>query len=173
MDEAAFWAIIDRARGEGAGPLAPSADPEALRAILEGESDEAVRGFAVKFGRQLDRLNEWRVWGAGYVIYEGMSGDSFHYFRAWLVGKGKAAVEQALTDPDGLGPFVDDPEEVDNELLEYVPVEVCEARGLPDPRDGYERDADDDPRGEPFDEETVDALYPRLAARFGEGDQES
>jgi hypothetical protein len=77
-------------------------------------------------------------------------------------------VEQALTDPDGLGPFVDT-EEVDNELLEYVALEILESRGVEeDPREDVERSADDEPVGEAFDEDTVDEAYPRLAEQFGE-----
>ena len=167
MDDATFWGLIDRARDGEVGPQAPSADSERLRAVLEGEEDAAVAAFAARFEEELVRLNRWSVWGAGYVVYGGMSDDSFHYFRAWLIGKGRAAVERALADPDGLGEFVEDPQEVDNEWLEYVAGEVMEARGGEDPRDGFEGRSDDEPVGERFEEETVYGKYPRLAAAFG------
>lgn len=168
MDAERFYEIIDRARGEGAGPKTPSADEDRLREVLNGESNEAVAAFALRYDGELMRLNRWSVWGAGYVIYGGMSDDSFHYFRSWLVGKGREAVETAMTDPDGLGAYVEDPEEVDNEGLEYVAIELLQGRGVEeDPRDAYDENADDDPEGEPFDEETVAGIYPRLAAGFG------
>ena len=168
MDDATFWAIVDRAWGStGPSPEVPSADPEQLREILEGEPDDTVSAFGLRFYEEVARLNHWSIWGAGYVVNGGMGDDSFHYFRSWLIGKGRAAVEQALVDPDGLGPYVLDAEEIDNELLEYVPVEICEARGLDDPRGSYAADADADARGVPFDEETVCGDYPKLAARFG------
>jgi hypothetical protein len=111
-------------------------------------------------------LNRWDLWGAAYVIHGGMSDDSFHYFRSWLIGKGQTAVTQAMTDPDGLGPYIDDPEEVDNELLGYVAHEILEGRGLPDPREEFEHSPDDEPTGTPFEEETVADQFPKLAATF-------
>ncbi len=159
-----FWEIIDKARGAKPGVSSPkkaSADPDRLLALLTKQPDDAVRGFGAEYARQMARLNRWSVWGAGYVIAGGMSDDGFHYFRSWLIGKGKVAVEQALNDPDGLGPFVDD-EEVDNEGLEYVTREVLMARGLED-----EPGDEDPPEGEPFDEETVEEAYPRLSKKFG------
>ena len=172
MNEEIFWSFIDQARGEGAGPQSPSADPESLRTILEAESDETVSAFGLRFYEEVARLNQWSLRGAGYVIDGGMSDDSFHYFRSWLIGKGRTAVEQALRDPDGLVEYIEDPQGVDNELLEYVAVEIMESRGGEDPRNAFsgERGPDDAPEGIPFDEESVDNAYPRLAARFTSAD---
>lgn len=164
MDDATFWSLIDRARSEGADPQTPSADPERLRAILEGEPDATVAAFGLRIVEEVARLNRWAVWGAGYVIDGGMSGDRFHYFRAWLVGKGKDAVEQALRDPDGLVAYVTPEDDLWNEALEYVAVEIMETRGGEDPRDAFvgER-GPDEPEGEPFDEDT--ATTPTRASR--------
>jgi hypothetical protein len=142
--------------------MQPSADPEALRVVLAELPTERVIEFATEFTAQLIRLNRWSIWAAGYVIAGGMSDDGFHYFRSWLIGKGSYAVEQALTDPDGLGPYVDGPD-VDNEGLEYVALEVLEQRGLRvDPRVAVDGLTDAAPVGEPFDENTVADLYPSL-----------
>lgn len=109
----------------------------------------------------------WRLWAAGYVIAGGMSDDSFHYFRSWIIGKGRNAFEVAMNDPGKLGPFVDS-KEVDNELLEYVAVKLLDQRGVEeDPRDRSQRSADAEPTGESFDEDTVGAVFPKLAALFG------
>jgi hypothetical protein len=52
-------------------------------------------------------------------------------------------------------------------MLEYVAVKVLEERGVEeDPRDHSDRRADDQPTGNPFDESTVAAEFPRLAAQF-------
>jgi hypothetical protein len=164
MDKSEFYSLIESTR-EDSGPLQPSADPDALRDVLNELDDEVVAEFGTEFARELVRLNRWSVWGAGYVIAGGMSDDSFHYFRSWLIGKGSDAVEQALAEPDGLGIYVDD-DEVDNELLEYVAIELLEERGImDDPRDRIEASADDEPVGDPFDEETVAGDYPNLASR--------
>jgi hypothetical protein len=114
-------------------------------------------------------LNMWKLWGAGEVIMPHMSGDSFHYFRTWIVGVGKKAYEMAKKDPDALGSYVQDAEgNIDNEALEYAALEVLKERGAQDDfRDHATRDADDTPAGEPFDLQTLATAYPRLAAQFG------
>jgi Protein of unknown function (DUF4240) len=163
MTDEQFWALIDRAR---IGTVA-SADPERLHKILNPLSDEAVLAFGQKFYEKVCDLNNWRLWAAGYVIAGGMSDDGFHYFRSWIVGKGKKVFDIAMKDPDELGTFIDD-REVGNESLEYVAVEIAKARKIEqDPRDLADRSADDDPAGEPFKEETAGAGLPKLAALFG------
>jgi Protein of unknown function (DUF4240) len=158
-----FWSVIDQAR---AGSSA-SASPERLSEILNRLSDDEVLDFGHMFYEKVCDLNKWRLWAAGYVIAGGMSDDSFHYFRSWIVGKGKNAFEVAMKDPDELGPLVDN-NEVDNELLEYVAVNILEQRGVgEDPRDRSDRRADEEPTGEPFEEATVAAGFPKLAALFG------
>ena len=163
ISESEFWSLIDRARAGSS----VSAKPNRLAEILGHLDDAGVLDFGHMFYEKVCDLNQWRVWGAGYVIAGGMGDDSFHYFRSWIVGKGKHVFEIAMKDPDELGPFVDNPE-VDNELLEYVAVDILEGRGVEeDPRDRSDRRADADPIGEMFDEDTVAASFPKLAARFG------
>jgi Protein of unknown function (DUF4240) len=163
MDKSEFYSLIESAR-ESSDPQTPSADPEALRDVLAELGDDVIAEFGAEFTRELIRLNRWSIWAAGHVIAGGMGDDSFHYFRSWLIGKGSDAVEQAIADPDGLGIYVDN-DEVDNELLEYVAVELLEERGVEDdPRDVVEASADDDPTGDPFDEATVEKDFPNLAS---------
>ncbi len=165
MDEAAFWRLIDKARGAWFGAASPrraSAEPDRLAALLAKESDETVAAFGQVFNRQMARLYRWDVWGAAYVINGGASDDGFQDFCEWLVGKGRAAFEQALTDPDGLGRFIDTEEPAENEGLGAVANGILEERRVPEEDSPFP----DKPEGEPFDEETVEAAYPRLAQRF-------
>jgi hypothetical protein len=162
MTEERFWGLVEQARDGDS-----SASPDQMAEILTPLSDEDVSDFGALFYSKVCDLNQWRLWGAGYVIAGGMSDDSFHYFRSWIVGKGRSVFEIALNNPDGLGSFVDDPD-VNNELLEYVAVEILEPRGKQeDPRDRSVRRADGQPTGEPFDEETVGDDFPRLTSQFG------
>ena len=163
MDDAKFWSLIDQARG-GRAPLVPSADPDAMRRVLISLPTSEVAAFGKQFYELLCDLNQWRLWGAGYVLAGGMSDDSFHYFRSWILGKGEECFKTALSDPDGVSAFVEDGCEVDFEGLEYVAVEMCEEAGTEDPRDASDRDPDDAPSGEPFDEDTVGDSYPRSVA---------
>ena len=134
---------------------------------LERLGDQEILEFGHRFYENLCELNHWNLWAAGHVITGGMGDDSFHYFRSWIVGKGKTAFDFAMQDPDELAPLVDHPE-VENELLEYVPLEVLEGRGIKeDPRERSDRSPDDEPKGEAFEEETVAARFPKTASRFG------
>jgi hypothetical protein len=162
VTETEFYAYIDAARPDSA-PETPSADPEALSDVLNALPDSEVTAFATEFRRQLVRLNEWSVWDAGYAASGGLGDDAFHYFRCWLIGKGAAVVDLALTDPDQLVPYLDT-DELENESLEYVADDVLEERGLEvdiSPGVGL---MDAVPAGEPFDEDTSADRHPNLAA---------
>jgi len=159
MTDDRFWALIDQAR---AGSRA-SASPQQLSSVLETLNSSEIQDFGHAFYEKLCDLNHWRIWGAGYVISGGMGDDSFHYFRSWIIGKGKAVFELALTNPDELGPFVDT-REIDNELLEYIPLKVLEKRGIKeDLREQSDRSPDGEPEREAFDEDTVAAGFPKLS----------
>jgi hypothetical protein len=164
MDDATFWALIDEAR-DG---LAPSANPDSMQRVLKKHDDATVIAFGRRFYEKVCELNSWRLCGAGYIIAGGMSDDSFHYFRSWIVGKGEHVFDVALQDPDSLGPHVDDCN-VDNEGLEYAAQKVLKARGnATDPRDEAIGHADAEPSGEPLsdDDEALAQAYPKLADQF-------
>ncbi|MBV6457859.1 MAG: hypothetical protein HONBIEJF_00979 [Fimbriimonadaceae bacterium] len=170
MTDERFWELIDKCRS-GTGPLSPSAEPERLAEVLQVLSDGELTAFGSAFYHKLCDLNTWPLWGAGYVLAGGMSGDGFHYFRSWIIGKGEAAFKVARSDPDGISAFVEDDCALDNELLEYVATEIADERGLPDPRDAEEHlSPDDEPSGESWDEDTVHLRYPKcltVARRIG------
>jgi hypothetical protein len=99
ITENQFWGLIDQARAGDSR----SASPERLRKLLSQLSDDEVLDFGHIFYEKLCDLNQWRLWAAGCVIAGGMSDDSFHYFRSWIVGKGREAFEVAMKDPNELG----------------------------------------------------------------------
>ena len=71
--------------------------------------------------------------------------------------------KSAMKSADDLAPLVDG--EVDNELLEYVAIEVLQKKGIDeDPRDRAGRSPDSEPTGQPFDAETGVEHFPKLAA---------
>lgn len=162
-----FWTIIDTARSGMADPN-ESISSEKLEEHLKTLSDAELLQFEKDFYQGLINLNDWKLWGAGYVMAGGMGDDSFHYFRAWILGRGREAYETALTNPDDLGKYVNDEDDFDNEALEYVALEILESRGIEeDPREDFEVTADDAPRGEQWAEDELDEKYPVLSARFG------
>jgi hypothetical protein len=169
MTESQFWSLLAKGRRRGA----TSACDCCMARYLKKLTDREVSDFGLMLYEKICDLNTWRVWGAGEVILPQMSGDSFHYFRTWIVGVGKKAFDVAMKDPDALGPFIDaaeDPINIDNEALEYAAIEVLKERGIvADPRDRSNRDPDARPDGEPFDYKNVAASYPKLAAQFRKG----
>lgn len=154
---AAFWNTIKVSGG----------DAESLKVELTKLSDADLTVFRSDYFQALINLNKWEIWGAGYVMAGGMSDDSFHYFRSWIIGNGQECYETALSAPDDLGAFASEEHEFENELFEYSVIDLLEERGLPDPADQSETQPDDEPSGEPWDEDTVCDLYPKLAKQFG------
>ena len=155
-----FWDIISAISDES------GATPEKLVSHLKSLPDDAVVSFRKEFYQGLMNLNRWDIWGAGYVMAGGMGDDSFHYFRSWIIGKGKSAYETALRSPDDLGPFASEDDEFESELLEYAVLDVLEERELEDPADEFEGSPDDAPEGEAWDEDNVYDLYPKLSEQF-------
>lgn len=156
-----FWSVIDQARGASAGPKTPSATSGALRRVLQQYPSDQVVAFETEYERNLTALNSCELWGAGDLITGGMDADSFHYFRDWIIGKGKACFDAAKADPDSLAPFVDK-RAVDNEALEYAALHLLSTRGVnADPRG--QLDPDGPCTGEPIDRLTEAAHYPKLS----------
>lgn len=106
----------------------------------------------------------WDLWAAAYIINGGCSDDGFRYFRDWLISEGRSVFEKALKDPDSLAdlPHVD-PAEL--ESFGYVALDLHEEKGagrMPRSAAVEERE----PAGEPWDEDAVGDLLPRLDAKY-------
>jgi hypothetical protein len=155
MNEDRFWELLAASKGS----------ESRLKALLTKESTKNIVTFTHTFDQKHCSLNRWDVWGAGYVIAGGMGDDSFHYFKSWILGKGKECYDTAMTNPDSLAKFVEDPDECDNELLEYVMVELLEQRGIEDLRSG---NTDNAPAGTQWEEGDLEKLFPQLWKQYGE-----
>src|SRR6266542_1621144 len=113
MDESQFWAIVE------SGGWKAHEDPErqlaAVRKQLCKLSPENVQDFHRQFNRKLADAYTWDLWGAAYLINGGGSDDGFHYFRAWLISRGRSVYEAAVENPDTLAGLTD-PERDDYEF---------------------------------------------------------
>ena len=163
MDRATFWGMIDEARQASRG------DPEEQVLLLTDALAALPEAEIVEFQRILDQLMDesyaWELWAAAYIIRGGCSDDCFDYFRGWLIAQGETVFQNALRDPESLA---------DVAMLDDVWLEGM----LYVAHDAYERKAGREmpwvesvswprePAGDEWDEATVDAKYPRLAARF-------
>jgi hypothetical protein len=105
IDDSRFWAIIE------AGGRRALTDPErqltAVHKQLLKLSPEEIRDFHRQFNQKLADAYTWDLWGAAYLINGGCSDDGFHYFRAWLISRGRAVYEAAVENPDTLAGLTD------------------------------------------------------------------
>lgn len=97
MDETEFWELIDSTR-EAAGPD-PDDQADALVERLLGLDPESVLDFSRHFEARYNRAYRWDLWGAAWVLLDGVSDDAFDFFRCWLIGQGREVFEGALHSP--------------------------------------------------------------------------
>lgn len=166
MNERAFWKLFSDTRTKS------DDDTGRQAGLLEERLGRLPARDIADFQRIRHRLDKraytWDLWGAAYVIEDGCSDDCFRDFRSYLISLGPKAYEAALRDPDSLAPIVEDAETGDWENADSVAADAYEsATGDDLPVD--DSDLSGDPRGEPWDDEDVEALierYPRLAEKF-------
>jgi hypothetical protein len=166
MDEAAFWRLMADTRAAAGNDTGRQS--ELLDTRLRRLPAQQIADFG-RIRRGLDRrAYTWDVWGAAYVIEDGCSDDCFRDFRGYLISLGRGPYEAALRDPDALAPTVQDAETGDWENADDVAPDAYQSvtgQDIP----GDSSDLSGNPRGEPWDDESSEALvqrYPALAARF-------
>lgn len=171
MDDTRFWAIIDRARDTADGDAGRQAE-SVVEQLLRLDAAR-VTEFARHFEARYHRAYRWDVWGAAWVLCEGVSDDAFDHFRCWLIGRGRRVFEGALREPDALAellPSFDRETEGEAEELGCAAYEAYERltgtalpeMGLPEPPE--------EPSGTPLnleDDAQLATRFPRLWARFG------
>ena len=113
MTRDSFWNLIDASRASG-DINRQGGDLE--RQLGELPIEELVL-FHSHFYELFHAAYRADLWGAAYIINGGCSDDGFDYFRAYLIGRGKAAYEAALADPDALADVVGASEGKQEELL--------------------------------------------------------
>ena len=162
--DARWWKLIERA-GLGGG----DEQVEKLVAALQATSIEEIVAFDRFLSERIRDAYRSDLWAVAYLMNGGCSDDGFDYFIGWLIGKGQKHYEAALASPPAAARGVDpDDEPFENETIWYVASKAYLAKTG---KEDYEQTlAPSIPRtliGEPFDEETVGDLYPKLAEKFG------
>ncbi|RYD23538.1 MAG: DUF4240 domain-containing protein [Verrucomicrobiaceae bacterium] len=157
-----FWQIIDAVHRGSGGDMERKC--ELLKLRLEELDDAELSRFSRHFAEADAGAYTWPLWGAAYVMNGGCSDDAFSDFRATLISQGRAVYERALADPDSLVEVdFGGEEDICYEGFQYVPNTVAEEKGIelaqPSPFPA-------DPAEEPWDEEELDTLYPRLTAKY-------
>lgn len=171
MDEDTFWAIIEASRAE-ADPMSMDEgdhQPAVLTEMLKARTPAEVCGFHAMFHRLHRRAYHWDLWAAAYIILGGCSDDGFTDFRSGLIGLGKKAYYDALSDPNTLAREADRGVDFSQEALAYAASYAYEAL-----TEGAEMQVESEPphparpAGVEWDEDTVHEKYPVLAKRFAQ-----
>ena len=160
MDEAGFWKIVQDANDASGGDMDRKCD--ALQQRISSLSKADAIEFAEFFDAMMARAYGFPLWGAAYVINGGCSDDTFDDFCSSLISRGRQAFERALSDPDSLA---DDSDESDwfYEGYQYAVTDGVEAAAGQRPS----RRMPDEPAGVAWQEDELDALFPKLSEKFG------
>jgi hypothetical protein len=159
-----FWKLIARSRRGTAGDI--DAQMDRLRELLRGLDPKDVVGFDRRFLECARAAFRNDLWAAAYIINGGCSDDGFDYFVGWLVAQGRAYFEAALADPAKAGRRVEPGEEVECGDMWSIAARVYEEATGKD-YDGVAPNVTRTLKGKGWDEDTVEALYPGLARKFG------
>lgn len=157
-----FWQLIETSKTQAGADTEARVD--ALRSVLAGLNPAELQSFQDHYDQQIRAAYRWDLWAAAYIINGGCSDDGFRYFRDWLISEGRSVFEKALKNPDSLAdlPHVD-PAEL--ESFGYVALDLHEKKGTGRMSRGGAVE-DGEPAGEPWDEDAVGALLPRLDAQY-------
>lgn len=171
-----FWSLIESSKTDSEGDIYEQL--EALRTKLCKLTNAEILSFDSILHRLLNESYESRLWGAAYIINGGCSDDGFDYFRGWLIAQGRDVFYQALQNPESLADVVNiDNQDVECEEIWYVAQEAYEEKTGKDdfnekrtfevgPLKGDLSEWGDEEGGE--DEAKLEALFPRLYAKFWE-----
>ena len=162
MDESNFWEIVERVHDQSGGDM--DEKREAIKDAIATLPKDEAEAFGQLFEATMDKAYTWPLWGAAYVINGGCGDDTFSDFRASLISRGRKAFERALSHPDALADEVFDEDAWFYEGYQYGVSEGVEAaagkrppRAVPHP---------ENPSGQKWSEEEVNALYPKLTEKF-------
>lgn len=160
MDDAGFWKIVQDVHDASGGDMQLKCD--LLRQQISSLPAIEAAQFADFFDAMMERAYSWPLWGAAYVINGGCSDDTFADFRASLISRGQQAFVRALADPDSLAGEPVDEEAWLFEGYQYAVTDGVEAAGGQRPQ----RQVPADPSGAAWQEDQLDALYPKLTGKF-------
>ncbi|MCK7559471.1 DUF4240 domain-containing protein [Chitinophaga sedimenti] len=119
MDEDKYWEIV---RKSLLNVKTQEEQEEKLTSILARLSQKDIVAFELKTEQLIYKAHSDRLWCAATIMNDHFtSDDSFRYFKAWLISKGKEAYNNAIENPDTLVSLIDpNTQFYDFELFSYV-----------------------------------------------------
>lgn len=164
MNRNTFWSIIDEARKTVDDVF------EVASAVTEKLNELSADEIVSFKQHQYDLMAEsYRrdIWAVGYIINGGCSDDGFDYFRAWLMANGRERWEAAMKNPEAIGDLAD-PEEAEDQEMLYVPDDAYrDTTGEEEfPENRITVSTRSEPVGEPWEEDHLKTMYPKLCETF-------
>lgn len=186
------WQIVDLTRAACGGDIHRQA--ELIVAQLRTRPTDEIVKFGSWVRQRMDDASLPYVFLAAEWIYAAhdmhpVSGDTWEYFRGWLVAQGRRIYEDVLSDPDVLGDLFDKIENFGwGECVEYAanhawsaasggqrdeepPYQFRLPEGLDYPDELFEPCLIDSfpgrPAGEELTPERLQTRFPRIFKRFG------
>jgi hypothetical protein len=158
-----FWKLIATSRRDSEDVDHQMAK---LHDLLVELPVEDILGFFTSFQECIRDAYTEELWAAAYIVNGGCSDDGFDYFMGWLIAQGRKAFEAVIEDPERLAEIAERDDHVECGRMWSAAAIAYEAKtGKVDfykITKGVTRQL----RGKPWDEETVDQLYPKLARKF-------
>ncbi len=161
-----FWSIVESVHRASGGNMDRKC--ELLAAELRRLGLDEVRSFHDHFNGCFDRAYSYDLWAAAYIIGGGCSDDGFSDFRSTLISMGRQTFERAVAQPESLAEMDYDAEGARYEGYQYVAtaIETGLSGGQMFPRTRPHPEA---LSGQPWEEDKVAELYPKLAHKYGYG----
>jgi hypothetical protein len=168
MTSDAFWDLIALGKTQVAEGVDPLCERQAavLETLLSRLSPSEIIDFDRIFRDCMEAANDWRLWGAAYIINGGCSDDGFAYFRGWLIAHGRDVYTTALRDPDALVDFVDgERDDYEGESMLYAAGQAYKATTGSEM--SYTVITGGNTRGVHWTEKELDQMLPRLTLLYG------
>lgn len=163
MDKTQFWQLIEASQNKKRDCEKQAAKLEKLLGKLT--ADELVQ-FDNIFESLLIESYRWDLWGVAYIVGGGCSDDGFEYFRCWLIAQGQSYFERALEEPERAADAASF-EEAECEDIRHAANHAYEGTmGRAIPAVSQDLNYPDEPVGKSWNEEELEALYPRLWKKF-------
>ncbi|MBT2572051.1 DUF4240 domain-containing protein [Planococcus sp. ISL-110] len=119
MTDDQFWEMLDTAHRKGEDL---EEQLEWLIGRLAKKPVHDIIRFDSHFNRYYYKSYTSDLWAAAYIVMGGCSGDSFDYFRAWLLFLGKTAYEDAIRNPESIIPYL---QKLDEDVPEFEDFLYC------------------------------------------------
>ena len=179
MTREQYWEVIEEAKDPQEYDFDTRLQSQRIRKVLSQFSRGDLMDFDHYYTIDHYRAYDERLWAAGYLVsgsktgFRSCSDDGFAYFTGWLISLGHKGFEGALEYPEIIGGFLPNIEkspykhgdwfEAYGEAMLWMGQSVYSEVFLEDMPDDDRAIGSTDLKGDPWDVNSVDELYPGLS----------